>query len=324
MWSVVEVIVLAAHLWAMNIATAGPFLALILHLRERRDPTLQGAWAQRLVTISLVAFTVGMALGGGVVLAAWGHRADALMAGVSSIPTGRFTYGVAELAFYALCLLGYRAAVQPGVALVSRRRAGLGWLLALLAGTNLAYHFPPLFAMLGTFTTRREVWGTVVPFTQALVDPEIVALTVHFLLASVAVTGVTFAWQAARPHPTVSEPERRWAVAWGVRAALAATVLQLVSGLALLATLTDLALDALLGGSALASGCLALGIVASVLLLHQLAGAAWGEPTSGELRQLVATLALTVLIMCGALESMRATLRPVGVQANSTSVDQDG
>ena len=77
--------------------------------------------------------------------------------------------------------------------------------LAVLAATDLMYHFPPLFAMLNLLTNRIELSGQTLTSTlyrTLLVDPEVMAMVVHVWLAAVALTGVAVMRLAVKPSPS--------------------------------------------------------------------------------------------------------------------------
>ena len=66
-------------------------------------------------------------------------------------------------------------------------------LLALLAATDLMYHFPPLFAMLALLDRRTELAGQTLTsslYRTLLVDPQVMAMVAHVWLAAIAVTGI--------------------------------------------------------------------------------------------------------------------------------------
>ena len=73
--------------------------------------------------------------------------------------------------------------------------------LALLAATNLLYHFPPLLTIMtmsagGEIELAGEVDAAT--FRQLFSTPNVLAHTLHFWLASVAVSGVVVFWLARR------------------------------------------------------------------------------------------------------------------------------
>ena len=106
----------------------------------------------------------------------------------------------------------------------------------------------------------------------ALSDPTFVPRFLHFLLAAVAMAGALLAWVAVRraarggDTPVLSRMAR-----FGIRAALVATLLQLVDGFWLLLTLPEDVLKAFMRGGPATMVPLAVGILAGLLLLVVLA-----------------------------------------------------
>ena len=106
----------------------------------------------------------------------------------------------------------------------------------------------------------------------ALSDPTFVPRFLHFVLAAVAMAGALLAWVAVRRAGNGGEPAALGGMArFGVRAALIATLLQLVDGFWLLLALPEGVLRALMRGGPVTMVPLGLGILAGVLLLLVLA-----------------------------------------------------
>ncbi len=107
----------------------------------------------------------------------------------------------------------------------------------------------------------------------ALADPTFVPRFLHFLLAAVALAGAILAWAAVRRAQRGGDREvARGMAAIGIRAALVATLLQLVDGFWFLFALPEGVLKAYMRSGATAMVPLALGILAGVVLLTVLAG----------------------------------------------------
>ena len=113
------------------------------------------------------------------------------------------------------------------------------------------------------------------PWT-ALADPAFLPRYLHFVLAAVALSGAVLAFAAVR-FTSLGDPAARNGMArFGVRAALAATVLQLVDGFWLLLALPEDVLRSFMRGGAVTMVPLALAILIGVLLL--VVAAQIGEP----------------------------------------------
>ncbi|HWB00319.1 MAG TPA: hypothetical protein VG713_17615, partial [Pirellulales bacterium] len=226
MSSAVFTIVLATHLIAANFATAGPFVALWLEMRgRRRGDERATSLARQAIATSMGSLAVAMVLGLVAVGLMWWRWPAALDAGFGSVPQSRLWFGGVELAFYFVCLAAYLPLARGPSAARSRSRQATLVALALLAGTDVAYHFPPLFAVVGTYGANPDSLPSGASFLALMLEPEPLALTIHFLLASIAVGGVGLSWLAIRPG--TASPEI--ALTSG-RLALAATLGQLLSG----------------------------------------------------------------------------------------------
>ncbi|HUK14562.1 MAG TPA: hypothetical protein VLW17_14785 [Thermoanaerobaculaceae bacterium] len=116
-------------------------------------------------------------------------------------------------------------------------------------------------------------WGRVADHVwAALGDPAFVPRLLHFLLAAVAMAGALLAWVAVRRAGRGGDAETcREMARFGVRAALVATVLQLVDGFWLLLALPEDVLKTFMRGGAATMVPLTVGILAGVMLLTVLA-----------------------------------------------------
>jgi hypothetical protein len=106
----------------------------------------------------------------------------------------------------------------------------------------------------------------------ALGDPSFLPRFIHFVLAAVAMAGALAAFVAVRRAARGGDPEAlRGMARFGVKAALIATLLQLVDGFWLLLALPEDVLRAFMRGGAVTMAPLGVGILAGVLLLVVLA-----------------------------------------------------
>ena len=137
-------------------------------------------------------------------------------AALGRIPVAQLWFALGELAFYFACLFGYRRLSASG------RRPSVAVLLAIAGASNLMLHFPPLFAVVSTMSTRPLPDSTLerADWYRWLVDPEVVSRVVHVWLASFAATGLVVMWRALEKRadelhaatPRVGCPER-WPLA---------------------------------------------------------------------------------------------------------------
>lgn len=290
------ILVLAAHLLAMNVATAGPLVCLWL---KRREVRLADAEAGRLGVFlawwSIHALLIGMALGAVATGLLWLSGEERFFQALAIVPRRRLWFGAVELIFF-LALMSWYAWAWRSV-----RRSTL-WhpTLAILAATDLIYHFPPLFAVLAVLQGRPALPTeelSYAGFLALMYAPETLARLLHFLLASIAVTGALILIVVYRQG---KEPlSERW-IAWSGRLALAPSLLQLLAGVYLLFKLPASQQQRLMGGDWLATGLFATSGVAAFALLHSLSALALGETSRREIARSVWLMAFVVLAMTAA------------------------
>jgi hypothetical protein len=246
---------------------------------------------------SVVGFVVGIAIGGGLLAILW-HNERAYWSAVGRVPPHRWWFFGGEVVFYFVCMVPY-------VLLWERARGQRWWhrLLAVLAATNLLYHFPPLFVMLSLMSSRPELAGAALDRTQYVelfTDPETLARVAHHWLSATATTGVVLMLLATRR----SSASGRTAVL-AARAALAATVVQLPVGLWLLLVSPAGAQSQLLGGEASGTALFVGAILAAVLLLQRLLTAALGDDSRRTAVKSAVLLLVILLLMSGVLHRTR-------------------
>lgn len=299
--------VVSAHLLAANVATGGPFVCLWAQWRAwRRRDAAAHALGRDLAGLSIYALAVTMVLGLTALGLVWHLRPEPFFSAAALVPASRYWFGAVELLFYLACMACY-VRLWPPRGEMSSGRFWTMVVLALAGGTNLAYHFPPLFAVIGAWSRRPATWdGPPLRFVAAICDPEVAAMILHFLLASLAVTGTAVMLVAARKSWPGQAPEDldRWTIR-GAWLALAPTVLQLLAGMLVLAELPLGIRDALLGQDTLATALLGLGLLAAIGLLHRLAAVALGDTRPRQVFTSAAMMALVVLLMTAVLEAVR-------------------
>lgn len=284
------ILLLAVHLLAMNVAGGAPLVAAWLMTR-RGGEDAAGAVGCRVVRMALEALGLGIVLGGALLLA----PTPALLAAIGRFPASAYWFAGAELVFSLLC-----GAALLLVARSERRRPKLAWLLAVASSTNLLYHFPPLMIVLGKLAAS-PTWNSTRLFERRelvhlSLQPEVLAMWNHFVLASLAVAAIAALWREAGrdSHPRVAS---------GLAAiALGATALQLPVGAWVLATSPTSVRGALLGDNVVVSLLFLAGVAAALRLMQTLAMAALGE-VSDRARRAPAVWTMVVAIC------MTATLR---------------
>ncbi len=294
------VVVLSLHLACVHIASAGPVIGAWLSWQEGRHGATAGHAGRWLVQVSLLAFLLGALSGAAVGWLLVEHYDRDYLAAAQRLPS-KLWWGGGELAFYAMCLVLCLVWWKWGSAERAWQRAGRA-LILLAAGTNLLYHFPPLFTVIQQVAAADDSdSGTIDPaeFRTLAFRREVLSATLHFWGASFVVTGVAMMTFGMRSSANAEQNKR--VVRWGAGIGLAATAVQLPLGVWVLVESPPAVQQSLLGQDVVATTMLVGSIVAAVALMHQLAAAVLGH---AERKVVVRTLLLTsliVLMMTGTL-----------------------
>lgn len=322
LWELAATGCLAVHLGFMNLSAALPLFASILPaLIGRTQPAVAVAYGNQLARQGILMLVLGSLSGlllAGVMWLAGDRAFFRLMTPFAY----KIHWALWELVFYLVCMslfvcMGRAGMVRSRSARVTRH------LLAVLAATNLLYHFPPLFAVMARAANDpQSITGPVGPreFRQLMLTGHVVALTVHFGLAALAVTAVALLPQIVRRIASDTDVSC-WRLVQRVAAgiALAVSLLQLVVGLWLLMQLDPLSQRRLMGADV--AGTLALGgsVLAAFGLLHLLAAATMGELSLAAAHRLNLAMAVIVLLMSFTLRRLDASpATAYGTGANST------
>ncbi len=282
-------VLMGTHLAAMNVASAGP---LVCAWAVQRGGEGALRLARRVAAGSLGALALGSALGGGLLLEA----REGLRAALARFPASAYWFAGAELVFSAACLAGLLLLMRGG-----RRRPVWVRLVALASVTNLLYHFPPLMAIIGKLAGDARWAADAMIERRALLRlaarPEVLALWLHFVLASITGAAVFALWPARGEAPNGPDDDRVMSRLAG--AALAASLLQLPVGAWVLLASRARTQEALLGDDATATACFALGVLLAVGLLQSLAAVTFGDAAPATRRR-VGWLFLAVAVMMSA------------------------
>jgi len=293
---------MAAHLLTLNLASAGPLVCLWLRRRKHPDWELRDRVGQRIAWWSVWSFVLGMLLGAGLLL----PDNPQLRAALARFPAKAHWYAAAELAFSLVCLVCYAAVWRR-----ARQWPRLHGLLGLLSVTNLLYHFPPLMVVLGKLAKNAQ-WiseSTMIDrqlFVELMLSGEVLALSMHYIVASFAVAAVAVLWLSACAKPQAADcglANKRLA-ARSAQLTIICTLLQLPVGIWVLMTLPAGSRHALMGGDMLNSVYFVGGIAATFVLLQQLMAISLGEISSPMARRAVGLLGLVVLLMCATLRGL--------------------
>jgi hypothetical protein len=308
----ITAILLAVHLLAFNVASAGPLLCIWLHGRGKRDAA---AWqvGQNLARLSLASFFAGVISGAALLAFAWLGADRPYWAAVARLPTRELAFAMAELAFSGLLMWLYVSMWDRWQA-----RPWLAGLVAFVAATNLLYHFPPLLIALGELADRPSLAAEPLLARSALrpmmLRPEVLAQVAHFVIASFSVAGVAVMvaarWRDRRDESSELAVARL--VALGASIALAATLIQLGVGPWVLLELPDQARRGLMGGDITATCLFVASLLAILGLLHVLAGAALGDTSGRAVRRAALIMLLTVTLMTAAQLRGRQLLHDLG------------
>ncbi len=314
MFDFVLILLVAAHLLAVNLAAAGPLVAVVEEWRARRYGDSEGdAAARTLARWSLWGAIVGVTLGlvamAAVTLLPAMVDGDYLTA-LKQVPKARWWFTGAEVVFYLACMGAY-------VGLWTKLANHRVWhrLLAVLASTNLLYHFPALFTILAVVGTRPRLHQQPLTrglYLQLLGDAEVLSRVVHVCLASFAVAGLALACiggsRLTLDPPALAEATMKLprAAMHGARWALACSLLQIPVGIWVLLALPAGQQERVLGGDWLGTLLLGISILAALALLHQLAMLSLGDVTLPRLKLTAALMVAIVLMMTGTLHVSRA------------------
>ncbi len=308
------IVAFTVHLVAVNVAAVAPLYCVAVEWRAtRRGDAAAQQVARRLAVWAIVGFALGMVIGGGLLAILW-HNDRAYWSAVGRVPAHRWWFFGGEVLFYFVCMVPYvllwkrhvtASLRDAGPSLGETRPRGQWWhrLLAVLAATNLLYHFPPLFTMLSLMSTRPELAGEALDrslYVELFTDPETLARVAHHWLSAVATTGVALMLLATRASAASGQT-----AVFAARVALGATVVQTPVGLWLLLVSPAGAQSQLLGGEALGTGLFVGAILAAVLLLQQLLTAALGDESRGTAVKSAVLLLVVLLLMSGVLHRTR-------------------
>lgn len=305
MFGLLFIPLLTLHLLLVNVAMAGPFVCLWLEWRgTRREDILAGRIGERLAKDSYWALVLGILVGALMVGALWLRNDAAYFSGLRVVPVARLWAALGELIFSVALLAIYGLGWNW-----FRSRRGWHRAIGFLAATNLVYHFPPFFSALSMIARQPDLWKQTLSreeFKSLLVDPAVIAQSVHIWLSAVAVTGTLLMYYALKLRKKKAAadelgPQPARVAGWGAWLALVPSVLQLLVGVWVLLQMPEAVRNGLMGDRLAATFIFGLGILAALRLMHVLASIALGDRTPRQLVSAIATMALTVLLMSATL-----------------------
>ncbi|SKA91763.1 hypothetical protein SAMN02745704_02367 [Paucidesulfovibrio gracilis DSM 16080] len=277
-FDVLLVVTFVAHILFMNVVVGGAVISLVGHARNTEP--LSRSLSKKLPTILALTINMGVAplLFLQTVYGQFDYTSSVLMAG------------------YWLAVIGLLLAAYYGLYIYNLKFDGLGGLrtplLLLTLGMMLWIGF--MFSNNVTLMLRPEKWFDYFKTGGAgflnLDDPVLYPRYLHFMVASLAVGGL---FVALRAHFKKDAERLKTGMLWFMRA----TVVNLAVGVWFLMALPGEIMMLFMGGDALATGVLALGILGAAALV-------WTGLTRRPVLAAVLTV-VTVLLMAVARHIVR-------------------
>ena len=299
------------HLMMVNFSAVGPLVCIWIEYRARKRNDLeidevgrQMAW----LSINFLTYGAmfGMVLGWLVWLSGDQWFFDILL---QQIPRERLVFAIGEVLFYYICMGSYCWWWYRGRREATWQRV-VHRLLAILAATNLLYHFPPLFACISYIAAHYDEWqGRVVTpevYRELMLKGEIMARTAHHWLASISIVGVMlmakslgFSQQEDKNH------NGRWLATRGAWLALVSSILQFIVGTWFILQMTSETRKLIMGHDILGTILMLLSMVGVFALLHRLAAVALGDYQQKDVVRSIMLMMLVILLMTATLQRSR-------------------
>jgi hypothetical protein len=294
---------LALHLLCMNLAAAGPLVGCWLEWKAWRNDAAACFAGRYLGVASGWALVLGALLGVAMGWLLWDETYAKLW-----LSTLRYkaTMGLYEFLF-SLVLLGiaailWRNPTAHGGIRITRA------VCAFLAGTNLLYHFPFLFAVAVELQTQTPLAETIdsAMFRTYMMKPAVLSRVIHVMLASFAMSGVVLFGAAIRGKKNgLADTDVRRIRQWGAWWALMPSLLQFVVGLWIVASLPGVWQQRVMGGDVWATSFLGISILLSIFMVQDFAALAFGEERPLLTMRSMTYMLIVVLLMSGVLRRMR-------------------
>jgi hypothetical protein len=296
-------ILLAIHLVAMNVASAGPLVCIWLAARGRRGDGAACLAGRQLSRWAVNGLLLGVVTGAALGAAAWLDSSQEFAAAVGRFPTSAVANFVGEVLFALACLVIYAREWERW-----RGRPWLHGMFAVLAVLDLLYHFPPLMVVLHELSVRPESVAEPIlsrsTFRPLMLRPDVLSQSVHFAAASLAAGGIALAMIAQRQRRGRINGSDHVIVA-GARIALAATLAQLAIGVWVLFELPPHARGGMIGDAWPATLLFLAAIAGTLGLLHTLGTMALGEVSDSQVRRCVVLMLGVILLMTTILHGVR-------------------
>jgi hypothetical protein len=282
----------SVHLASACFAAAAPMAAAWLHCRAARGDSQARHTGLWLVGWSLVS--LALALVTGLLLGLLNYLGEENYSQLVIALRAKLEWGLAELAFSAILVYLFWKWWQRTPDL-PRGKSMLRCSLAVLAGTNLLYHFPLLFAVLDQIRSNPELVENAITasiFRQLIVVPAVYTKALHVILA-----GVVLCCLAVMCAGEEEQQESSRLTTVAARVMLATLLLQLLIGIWMLMVMPADQRELLIGMGGVAPWLLALAVLLFVVVNQVLIPVAGGEKSGNRPRWLVGITLLLFLVM---------------------------
>jgi hypothetical protein len=300
----IQTILLTIHLLAMNVASAGPLVCIWLRRRGGRGDVEAWNSGKELARWTVAGLLAGAATGVALGAVAWFDPRQEFAETVHRFPTSDIVFFVGEVLFALVCLSVYARTWERW-----QNRPWLHPLFAILAATNLLYHFPPLMIVIGELAVRPETVVepviTRAAYRPLMLRPDVLSQSLHIVLASLAAAGIALIAIARRQIGGSPGNIRRLMIA-GAWIALTASLLQLADGVWVLFELPPDARGVLIGDAWPATGLFVAAIIITLGLLHALGALAFGDTRDATVRRCELMFVGVVLLMATMLRVVRS------------------
>src|SRR5205823_3458509 len=267
---------------------------------------------------ALIGFIVGAALGLVVGWLKWDADYRSLWLGPLSY---KLHWAVVEAIFSLVLMLGWWLWL-PGRAGGSGRAMATRGLVAMLAATNLLYHFPLLFSVAARLAENGDGSGGQIggaEFRRLMIRGDTPALAVHVALASVAMAGMMLLGLALRWRRRSDEASAAKVARWGGRWALVPSLAQLPVGLWTLIAMPATTQSRLMGESTVGTLLFVAALVAALWLIHELVHVSFGEATRPALIRAMTAMLVTVVLMTAMQQQTRVTVGQAFLPASESN-----
>ncbi len=314
MSDVLLVAIFTAHLLAADVAMAGPLVAIWIEWRGQSsaEPVASEQIARRLAVWSVAGIVVAVGLGLVAVFALPHLEPRGYREAFGQVPASRWWNAAGEIVFFVICMIPYIAFWRWFA-----RHRWWGRLVAVMAATDLIYHFPPLFTIISTLSLRPELKGKeldVALYHRLMYEGESFSRIVHHWIAGVAVAavaamiiGVRWAVVGTRDkgQGAADEASPAAVVRSAARVAMFATVAQVAVGVWVLLAMSPAMQNQLLGEDWVSTALFGLSVIAALGLMHHLAIVALGATSRANVYRTALVMAIVVALMTATLHRAR-------------------